>query len=328
MTDYYAVLGIGRLAEPDEVARAYRRSALTLNPACDPAFAAPAVAGSELAAKRVEAQRRFRLLSQAYTVLSDPKVRATYDQFGEDGVRHGGTGPTAKPVDLDAVDADVVFRKFFGVDDPFRVVQEAGGDYAKTYAFYSLDAVRDHNPPPADPLDAEVVVTLEEALQGAKKEVRYTAKHIPAKGAATEEHRTITFAVPLGVRDGQIFEFKSQGNTQEGRTAGPLRLTVRLAKHSVFSREGDNAIVKASVSLCQALTGVSVEVPTLDGRTIVVDVSDIAQPGYRHRVAGEGFPAADGKTRGDLLVELTPVFPEYLSVEQKLELKRIFAESA
>jgi DnaJ-class molecular chaperone len=338
MSDLYAVLGISRLAERDEVARAYRRSALTLNPACAPA-ASLAVSGNsatELDARKAELYRRFRLVGQAYTVLSDPKYRGIYDAYGEDGCRHGGTAGTAPPLDLDAIDPDVVFRKFFGVDDPFHVAVEAQGINGQAHAFFSEDAVRIKNPPPTDELVVELPVTLEEAYAGATKNVAYESQHLDLKGKPSGKptEKQLVFAVPLGVEDGASFVFKGIGHTGEQRSPGPLRVVVRISEHPVYRREGLDLVVTASISLCQALTGVSIVVPTIDKRELTVSVDEVACHKYRARLKGEGLPSSSGAgtsaaaKRGDLVVEIIPVFPAYLSAEQKRELKRVLSEDS
>lgn len=349
MTDYYAVLGISRLAEGDEVARAYRRSALTLNPACAPTVALEHQSGdnniknihsastatassssstTEQEARRAEMYRRFRLVGQAYTVLSDPKYRGIYDTYGEDGVRFGGTAATVLPLDLDAIDPDVVFKKFFGVDDPFHVTIEAQGANNQAHTFFSEDAVRVKNPPPADELVHELTVTLEEVFAGATKTVEYTANHYTAAGkVASATRKSTQFSIPLGVEDGQSFTFKGIGHTGDQKSAGPLRIVVRTATHAVYRRERLDLVVTASITLCQALTGVTITVPTIDKREVNVAIDEVACHEYRCRLKGEGLPAADGQSRGDLIVECLPVFPAYLSAEQKRELKRVLGES-
>lgn len=332
MTDYYAVLGISRLAERDEVARAYRRSALTLNPECPPAteISASAISATESEARKAELYRRFRLVGQAYFVLSDERLRGIYDSYGEDGVRHGGTAQVAGGgVDIDAIDPDVVFRKFFGVDDPFHVTVEAKGISGQAHAFFSDDAVKIKNPPPADELVVELPISLEEAFAGGSMAVHYESVHWDIKGKpAGSTSKSMDFAVPLGVEDGASFVFKGVGHTGDQRSPGPLRVVVRIAPHPVYRREGLDLVVTASISLCQALTGVSIVVPTIDKRELTVSIDEVACHQYRCRLKGEGLPAANGAKRGDLVVECLPVFPAYLSAEQKRELKRVLNEES
>jgi DnaJ-class molecular chaperone len=330
MTDFYAVLGISNLAERDEVARAYRRSALTLNPAMAPAATlSSSASATEADAQKAELYRRFRLVGQAYTVLSDPKYRGIYDAYGEDGVRHGGTAGSVLPLDLDAVDPDAVFRKFFGVDDPFHVAVEAQGVNGMAHDFFSEDAVRVKHPPPAEELVVELPVTLEEAFGGASKTIVYEASHLDVKGKPVATAKSsLQFAVPLGVADGASFTFKGIGHTGDQKSAGPLRVVVRLQPHAVYQREGLDLVVTANISLCQALTGVSIVVPTIDKRELTVSVDEVACHKYRARLKGEGLPSEDGSRRGDLVVECIPVFPAYLSAEQKRELKRVLNEQS
>lgn len=113
MADYYEILGISHQAENDEIAKAFRRYAMAYNPLCHQQ-------STDLEVLR----HKFKRVAQAYTILSDPKIRAIYDLFGEDGVRHGGTGQQGIPggLDIDAIDPQIVFKRFFGVDNPFQIV--------------------------------------------------------------------------------------------------------------------------------------------------------------------------------------------------------------
>ena len=94
-----------------------------------------------------------------------------------------------------------------------------------------------------------------------------------------------------------------------------------------FGGDSSNLVVTASITLCQALTGCTITVPTIDKRQVNVSIDEVACHQYRASLKGEGLPSEDGKTRGDLIVECLPVFPAYLSAEQKRELKRVLGES-
>ena len=135
MADYYAILGISHAAEVDEVAKAYRRAALTYNPLCNP--------DSE---DEAELTRRFKLVSQAYVVLSSAKTRAVYDAYAENGVRHGGTFEVNSGLAIDQIDPDEVFRRFFGVDNPFQVIGDVSGLHSTQHHFYS-EAAAEKAPP-------------------------------------------------------------------------------------------------------------------------------------------------------------------------------------
>lgn len=315
MSDYYTVLGISHQAEADAVAKAYRRSALTYNPECNPNHP-----------DQRHLARQFRLVSQAYVVLSDPKIRAIYDQYGEDGVRHGGTGTVGVPggLQIDAINPDAVFRRFFGVDNPFQVIGDINGVNNNQHTFYSNSAAVDHNPPQADAVQTKLRVTLEDVFLGSLRKVEWTNKSIASTGVFTETPAEFEVCVPKGVRTGDSVTLKSKGNTQEGRSRGDVIVTFHVVDHDRYRREGDNLVVMAPITLSEALCGVTVTVTTIEGRSIPVLIDEIVHPKFRRTIPGEGLPLRDNvAARGDLVVECITQFPTYLTAEQKSELRRI-----
>jgi DnaJ-class molecular chaperone len=315
MSDYYTVLGISHQAESDAVAKAYRRSALTYNPECNPNHSDPRYL-----------TRQFRLVSQAYVVLSNPKVRAIYDQFGEDGVRHGGTGTVGVPggLDIDAINPDEVFRRFFGVDNPFQVIGDVSGVNNNQHSFYSADAAIDHNPPPAAAVRATLDITLEDVFLGATRVATWTNKSETTAGTLTETAAQSELSIPKGIKTGDFLTLKRKGNMKEGFSQGDVILSINVLPHDRFRREGDNLVVRAPISLSEALCGVTVTVTTIEGRQVPILIDEIVHPTYRRVIAGEGLPhyGQPGK-RGDLVVECVTQFPTYLTAEQKSELRRI-----
>lgn len=321
MSDYYTVLGISHQAEADAVAKAYRRSALTFNPECNPTHP-----------DQRYLARQFRLVSQAYVVLSDPKIRAIYDVYGEDGVRHGGTGSIGVPggLNIDAIDPNAVFRRFFGVDNPFQVMGEISGVSNNQHAFYSASAAVDHNPPAADAAHAKLQITLEDVFYGTTRKVSWTNKSIASTGTFLESVAETEITVPKGIQTGDYVTLKGRGNVQEGRSQGDVVVTFQVLPHERFRREGNDLVVLAPISLSEALCGVTVTVKTIEGRSIPILIDEIVHPKFRRVIAGEGLPVYGDKqgTRGNLVVECCTEFPTYLTAEQKSELRRILDSSA
>lgn len=316
MSDYYTVLGISHQAEADAVAKAYRRSALTYNPQCNPNHPDPRYLA-----------RQFRLVSQAYVVLSDPKVRAIYDQFGEDGVRHGGTGTVGVPggLDIDSIVPDDVFRRFFGVDNPFQVIGDVSGVNNNQHTFYSNDAAIDHNPPQAEPVRATLDITLEDVFLGTSRVARWVCKNVYSTGVTTETEAQAEVSIPKGAKSGDFLTLKRRGNTKEGFSQGDVLLTFNVLPHERFRREGDDLVVRAPITLSEALCGVTVTVTTIEGRQVPILIDEIVHPTYRRVIAGEGLSlyGSGGTKRGNLVVECITQFPMYLTAEQKAELRRI-----
>jgi len=95
--------------------------------------------------------------------------------------------------------------------------------------------------------------------------------------------------------------------------------------HSTFKRDKDNLIYTADITLADALSGFTLQIHTLDKRTITVPVNDIVHPNYIHTVAGEGMPLQKSPDmKGNLVIHFNVRYPQYLSNEQKQHLKELF----
>lgn len=314
--DFYAVLGLGRDAQADAIAGAYRRSALATNPECNQDHPDP----SALA-------KKFKQVSQAYVVLSDPHVRAIYDQYGEDGVRHGGTGNIGRPggVDIDAVDPFLTFRRFFGVDSPFQVLGNMSGVQNNQHGFFSISAAKDKNPPKADPVRVTLPVTIEDVFHGNLRRVDWEVKHYTTRNEVTSS--TMAFfevAVPKGIRAGDQITLLGKGDTKDACSKGDVIVTFEMAPHQTYTRSVNDLVINIPITLEDALCGVKFTVPTLEGRTLPVQLDEVVTPSFRRVIKGEGLPLFGNPTvRGDLIVLCPTIFPRYLSAEQKIEIRRI-----
>jgi len=316
MADFYAILGLSHTAEADDIAKAYRRAALTYNPECN--LEHP---------DRAELERRFKLVSQAYVVLSDPKTRAVYDVYGEFGVLNGGTGKVGIPggVQLDQVDPGAVFRRFFGVDNPFQVLGDISGLKNNQHHFFSSSAALDKNPPQAEPINVTLQVSLEDIFTGATRTAVWQAQHTNARGEASTSESSEEVTIPKGVADGATLVLRGKGSTKHGCRAGDVFVKLETQAHRMFARKGDDLHVVVPITLVEALAGVSVTVTTIDQRELQVLIDEIVHPKYQRRLAGYGMRKANSDDRGDLIVECDIRFPQYLSSEQKAEVKRILS---
>ncbi|KAG5495503.1 hypothetical protein GH5_03165 [Leishmania sp. Ghana 2012 LV757] len=319
MIDYYQFLGLNRQSGDDDVAKAYRRYALAYNPQCH-----PAVTDQEAL------QRNFMTAAQAYTVLSDPKKRAIYDIYGEEGVRHGGTGQQGVPggIDLDCIDPNAVFTRFFGVDNPFQVIGNIDGVKGNQHDFFSAISGMPPEPPKCPVIEVLLPVTLEDVFYGATRRATWNATHVDAlepDAAATTTVESYEVRVEKGAKTGDHFTVEGLGNTQPGCARGDVVVVVSVVEHARFRREGDDLVTKADISLRDALCGTTVTVCTMEGRELSILIDEIVDPTYRTRIAGEGLPSRGGgdAARGDLVIEFATKFPSFLTAEQKAEIGRI-----
>ncbi len=312
--DFYSILGVSRDEKPDAIKKAYRALARELHPDRNPDDAS--------------AEDRFKDVSAAYEVLSDPEKRKLYDEFGELGLRDGfdpdayraaTRGPVGFGGDFGggggfgssgAFDFGDIFGgsvRGGGSAGPgsFRVNLEdlfggaAGGTYTRTAR------------PGAD-MQSEVTIEFRDAVLGCTKELMLRSSD------GTE--RSLKVRIPAGVQNEGKIRLRGQGgHGQDGGPAGDLLLRVMVREHPFFSIEGKQLRVRVPVSPLEAYAGAKVSVPTPDGK-VTLAVPPGSQTGNKLRIRGKGIEAK-GKERGDLIAELEVVLPEGQSpeVEKALE---------
>jgi curved DNA-binding protein len=288
--DYYEILGVRKGATPEELKKAYRELALSSHPDRVPAE------------KKKEAENRFKEISEAYAVLTDPQKRALYDQYGHSGV-------------------DQKFRQediFRGTD--FRSVFEGmqgngfgGGFFENLFGDLGFEIFSPRGrkkkrgaDATARDLEAPLAVTLDEAYRGVEKTVT-----IPRDG----ESRTLSVTVPAGVKTGSRLRMKGEGEST-GTARGDLYLVVEVLPHATFQREGSDLVTEVSATLPQALLGAELSVPTMEG-SVMMRIPAGTQGGTTFRLRGKGMPDLRGKDTGDELVKVNVEIPRNLSPRQK-----------
>lgn len=347
--DYYAVLGVSRDASQEEIKRAFRRKARETHPdvADDPG-----------------AEERFKLINEAYEVLSDEQKRANYDRYGTPDPRVGGFGADF-PGFGDVVTFGDIFETFFS-----GVAAGMGGGAVRVEG-------RD--------MSVQVTVTLEDAAAGVEREIPVTrlgpcaacratgagpggsVKACPVCGGTGQRRsvrRTIlgvmqsltpcdrceatgrvvdspcpecggtgrvqvteqvTVSVPAGVADGQTVRVPGMGEAGvRGARSGDLLVRVRVAEHEYLHREGDDLHVMVVLNIAQAALGATVTVPGLGGEE-TVEIPVGTQTGDVLRLRGRGMPGLRGG-RGDMLVHVRVEVPRKLDKRQR-ELLRELGET-
>jgi curved DNA-binding protein len=308
--DLYEVLGVARTAGQDEIQRAYRKLARAYHPDVnsDP-----------------EAEERFKEISAAYDVLSDPELRRRYDAFGPDfrqvpegvdpetwargragrgaagaGARRGWTGTGDEGVwfstsgsGAEGIDLEDVFGDLFGATGRGRP---------------------GWGPIPGADQEAELEVTVEEAYTGGRRSLT-----VGGPGG----RRTLDVTIPAGVAEGQRIRLAGQGGGgSEGAPAGDLYLVVRIAPHPRYRVQGRDLYVDLPLTPWEAALGVSVAIDTPAGEA-KVKVPPGTSSGRRLRLRGRGLPNPRG-TPGDLYAEAKITVPSRLSAEER----RLFQELA
>jgi molecular chaperone DnaJ len=334
-SDYYELLGVSRSATDEQIRSAYRKLARQYHPDVN---SAP------------DAAERFKRITEAYEVLTDPQRRQRYDMFGS---TQGGFG------DFGIGD---LFETFFGGDLRRRESRAPmrGADLRMEIEIDLLDAVQGR----------ERVITVPrletcERCKGSgaepgsqistcatcngRGEVRQVQQSVfgrfvnvatcprcggsgktvdklcgRCRGEGRErKDREITLTIPAGIDDGQQLRVPGEGEAgMRGGPSGDLYVLIRLKEHALFRREGDDLVHVLRISPAQAALGDEIEVPTIEGPQTSVRVPAGAQNGQMVRVRGKGVPHLGSTGRGDELVYLDVVVPRSLTKDQR----RLYAQ--
>lgn len=287
--DLYHALGVPRDATDEAIKKAYRKLARKLHPDVNP--------GDRTA------EDRFKVVSEAYSVLSDPAKRKAYDEFGEISLEAGFDADAARR-------ARDEFGARFGAAGSARASQAEG--FEESFSFGNLDDLMgdvfarrgweraSSRRGPRRGVDVEAVLDLDlaEAARGGEKRLTITRP-----GAAGEPlSETVTVRIPAGVADGGRIRIPGKGGEgAAGGTPGDLHAQIRIRPHRIFRLDGRNLLLDVPVSVREATLGAKVEIPTLDGRATLT-IPPGTDSGRRLRLKGKGLPDPTGREPGDLLV--------------------------
>jgi molecular chaperone DnaJ len=342
--DYYEVLGVSRNASDAEIKKAFRKLAFQYHPDRN---------------REPEAEEKFKIINEAYQVLSDPEKRNRYDRYGR--------------VDVEGGFSDFGFG---GLGDIFESFWEGFGN------IFGRTAQR--VPQKGESLQSHLTLSFEEAVFGCSKEVevpriefcpscqgigskpgtnpetcpdcrgtgqvrkvqqsvfgRYTSvttcSRCGGRGAVIREpcaqchgngrlkvKRKISVAIPAGVDDGYRLRMDGEGSAGiYGGPPGDLYVTISVKPHRLFHRDGNDILYELPINFAQAALGDEVRVPSLDGK-VDLRIPPGTQNGKLFRCKGKGISSIDGRGRGDLLVKVVLTTPQHLDKNQR----RLFEELA
>ncbi|XNY99634.1 DnaJ C-terminal domain-containing protein [Micrococcus luteus] len=290
--DFYAILGVSKDASESDIKKAYRKLARTHHPDQNP--------GDK------EAERKFKEITEANTVLSDPKQRQEYDAVRAMG---GGARFTA-PGGGGAGGFEDVFGDLFnggrGGGTRFTAGGAGGPDLSDLFGafaggFGGQPGFGQPSPSKGADRTATTTISFRGAMTGTTVSLR------AADGEVTDVR------IPAGIRDGQ--KVRARGKGSHGTAGrGDLMVTVQVREHPFFHRDGDDLRITVPVTFAEAALGATVAVPTLEGE-VRVKVPAGSSSGKVLRLKGRGVPAK--KKAGDLFVELQVAVPEQLSDEAR-----------
>ncbi|HEY9721577.1 MAG TPA: J domain-containing protein [Oscillatoriaceae cyanobacterium] len=268
MKDYYQVLGVAKNADEAEIKRVFRKLARQYHPDANPGDAS--------------AEARFKEVSEAYEVLSDPDKRKQYDMlrtnpFARSGMHrqaghdpYGGMGGAAG---------------FGGLDDILQTLFRNGGQPRTARG---------------EDVEVEAEITLEEAVAGTNLTLAVSRPHGQKK---------LRVPIPAGVVSGTRVRVAREGDP--GSPPGDLFVKVTVKPHARFTREGDDLVLDLPVSVFDALLGAELSVPTLDGE-IKLKIPAGTQGGKTFRLKGKGAPRLKGGDRGALLIRVRLMLPPHV----------------
>lgn len=138
----------------------------------------------------------------------------------------------------------------------------------------------------------------------------------------------LTIEIRPGWKKGTKITFPEKGNQEPGVIAADLIFLVDEKPHEVFTRDGNDLLVNQEISLLEALTGKTVELTTLDGRNLIIPVTEMVKPGYELTIPNEGMPISqEPRKKGNLRIKFDVRYPSRLTAEQKSDLKRVLGGS-
>ena len=303
--DYYEVLGVPRGASEDEIRKTYRQLARKYHPDVNP--------------NDKSAEEKFKEINEAYEVLSDADKRKRYDELGANwksgadftpppGARNGRVNFT------DFADGFGGARSASDFSDFFESLFGGRGS-ARSSADFRM---------PAQDIEAEISLTLEEAHRGVKR-------NITLQSSGTDRMKSLEVTIPPGVRAGTVIRLAGQGEPgTNGGPPGDLYLHVRIEPHPLFEIVGDADVqIEFPVAPWEAALGAKVTVPTLDG-PVEMKIPAGTQGGRRLRLRGQGLTKRinqRGGGRGDQYVKIKIVIPPKLTAKEKDLFEKLAAES-
>ncbi|HLH16289.1 MAG TPA: molecular chaperone DnaJ [Bryobacteraceae bacterium] len=359
--DYYETLGVARQASPDEIRKAYRKLARKFHPDLNP--------GDK------SAEERFKNVQEAYDVLSDPKKRQMYDQFGfysENGFPGAGAGGPGgqRPhpgMDFSGFDfSDIFSGAGAGTRGGGGRRTETGGGFRDIFSQFFGGRGAAAQPEPEKGGDLEYVMDIDfwQAIRGTQARLNITRYEIcetcrgtgsagtgevqcpQCKGTGNVQQmagamrfnltcprcggsgklrnacptcggdgritrtETVDVRIPPGARNGSRLRVPGKGNAGTmGAPPGDLYITTRVEEHPFFRREGDDIEIKVPLAVWEAALGAKIEVPTIDGRTLL-KIPQGTQNGQRFRMREKGVLNARNNQRGDQIVEVAIEAPD------------------
>lgn len=300
--DYYKTLGVSKEAKSDEIKKAYRKMALKYHP--------------DKNGGNKEYEAKFKEISEAYAVLSDPEKRQQYDTYGATGFHQRYSREDI----FKGFDLNEILRQFgFGTSGfSTNAFGNGMGGGASAHSYNSFFTQNGGGaggcggcaqPVKGQDLTYQLTISLEDVLSGADRQLTLS------KNGKTEN---VSVKVPKGIEQGKKLRLKGKGGEAPvGGIPGDLFLKVQLQPHEFYQRRGDDLILKKRIQYSEACLGAKVEVESLDGKKFMLTVPPGTNGDSRLRIKGQGLPSGPIGDRGDLYVKIGVQVPKSLTDEQR-----------
>lgn len=344
--DYYQLLGVSRNASDDEIKKSFRRLAMKFHP--------------DRNRDNPEAEEQFKKVKEAHDVLSDPKKRSAYDQFGHAGVDPSmGGGQGFGGGNFSDIFGDVFGDIFGGGGSRGRGGPQRGSDLRYNLEITLEEAVagtevkiqiptlvnckscdgsganKGSSVTTCPTCHGHGAVRMQQGFfavqqtcptcRGSGKQIKDPCKSCHGQGRV-QDTKTLSVKVPAGVDTGDRIRLSGEGEAGEsGAPAGDLYVQVNVKDHAIFTRDGANLYCEVPISFPKACLGGEVEVPTLAGK-VALKIPAETQTGRMFRLSGKGVKPVRGGAVGDLMCRVRIETPVHLNKEQ-IDLIKQFDES-
>ncbi len=339
--DYYEVIGVKRDASQEDIKKAYRKLARKYHPDLNPGDKA--------------AEQKFKEINEAYEVLSDPKKRADYDQFGRSPFEGGPGFEGFRTYDFgDIFDfglGDIFSSDVFGrrarpevskgsdlVTGLELSLEEAFSGVTKTITFNRETICKTCNGSGAESSvvcdvckgmgilkTSKGFFRMSQPCQNCRGTGRKITKVCSACGGRGKilQAETVKTKIPAGVDTGSRVRLRGMGGAGEGGgPTGDLHIEITVRPHRLFKRKGDDLYLDLPVTFSEAALGAKIEVPTIDGIAMMT-LPPGTQGGQRFKLSGKGFPSPKTGARSNQYVDIKIVVPKNITNKAKEALKDI-----
>ncbi len=300
--DYYKTLGIDKTATAADIKKAYRKLALKFHPDKN--------AGDK------NAEAKFKEISEAYAVLSDPEKKNQYDTYGStDFHQRYSREDIFRNFDLNDILNQFGFNGGNGRTSFHSNMGGGGGGASPFSSFFNqgggggCGSSGCGQPVKGQDMVYQLSVTLDDVMNGADKNISLRKNG---------EIQNVTVKVPAGIETGKKLRLKGKGGAAPpGGMPGDLFLKVEVLPHERYSREGDDLIMPVQIQYSEACLGSQVELTTLEGKKFNVKVPPGTPCDAKLRIKGHGLPHGPMGERGDIYVKIGILVPVNLDEKQR-----------